>query len=400
MMHFTLAQEWLHREFLSPPNSTQAADTDGLFMFILWVCIVCFVILMGVMAMFVVKYRRRPGVPTQISPSHNTTIELAWSIGPLLVLVPIFFWGFHGYIGKQAAPANAEIIRVTGKKWNWTITYDNGASPQELTKLDSGSEVPVIYVPQGRPIKMIFTSTDVIHAFYIPDFRTKIDVIPNRYTSMWFEALKPNPERVGPDGQVVKDTEGRVKYVDHYVFCAEYCGDNHSDMWAFIRVLPENEYQKVKEELTGPPAAIANDPVKLGAFWARQLGCTNCHRIDPKAPPGSGPDWSRMWLQTEEFTDGTSIDLSDDLTFYNYVRESLFNPGAKIVKGYSNSMSNFTGLVSLKQLDDLIAFMKTLSPKYQAPSAPAEPKLDQPPGSDAANENLRGPVTNPPEDNQ
>lgn len=373
MRHFTLAQQWLHQEFLTPPNSTQAAETDHLFMFILWVCIISFIVLMGAMTLFIFKYRRRPGVPTQISPSHNTTIELAWSIGPLLVMVPIFFWGFHGYIGKQAAPASAEVIRIDGKKWNWSVKYDNGGAPQEFPKLDTGTEVPVIYVPAGRPIKLIFTSIDVIHAFYIPDFRTKIDVIPNRYTSMWFEALEPNPERVGPDGSVVKDAEGNIQYVDHYVFCAEYCGDNHSDMWAYIRVMSAKDYDAKKKELLGPPSAIRNDPIKRGAFWAKSLGCTNCHQMDPNGPVGSGPNWSRMWLQTERFTDGSSIDLSDDLTFHNYVRESVYNPGTKIVEGYSNAMSNYTGLVSLAQLDDLVAYMKTLSPKYVAPAdAPAD----------------------------
>lgn len=374
MMHFTLAQEWLHKEFLSPPNSTQAADTDGLFMFILWVCIVSFFILMGVMGYFIVRYRRRPGVPTQISPAHNTTIELAWSIGPLLILVPIFFWGFHGYIGKQAAPANSEIIRVTGKQWNWLVAYDNGAAPQELIKLASGSEVPVIYIPADRPIKLIFTSTDVIHAFYIPDFRTKIDVIPNRYTSMWFQALEPTKVKIGPDGKVVMGPDGKTPvYNDHHIFCAEYCGDNHSDMWAFLRVLPEAEYQAKKIELTGPPSAIANDPIKLGEFYARQLGCSSCHQLDPKGAAGSAPFWGRMWLQTEHFTDGSSIDLSDDVAFANYVHESVYNPGAKIVQGYSNAMSNFTGLVNEKQLADIMEFMKTLSPKYVPPPAGTPP---------------------------
>lgn len=370
MMH-TLAQNWLHNAFFTQPNSTQAAETDQLFMFILWVCIVSFFVLMGAMGYFILKYRRRPGVPTIISPAHNTTIELAWSIGPLLVLVPIFFWGFHGYIGKQAAPANAEIIRVTGKKWNWSVQYDNGGAPQELVKLDTGSEVPVIYIPAGRPIKLIFTSTDVIHAFYIPDFRTKIDVIPNRYTSMWFQALNPNQQKKGPDGAPLRDAEGHPVLADHYVFCAEYCGDNHSDMWAFIRVLPESEYQIKKKAMLDLPDAIKEFPIKRGEFYARSLGCTACHQMDPNGPEGSGPRWSTMWGHTVEFTNGSSLELKDDETFYNYVRESVYNPGAKVVKGYSNAMSNFTGLVSLQQLDDLIIYMKSLSPDYKPPAAPA-----------------------------
>ncbi len=152
---------------------------------------------------------------------------------------------------------------------------------------------------------------DVLHAFYIPDFRTKIDVIPNRYTSMWFQALDPNPERIGPDGKVVKDKDGNIQYVDHHVFCAEYCGDNHSDMWAYIRVLSEADYKKKKEELLGVPSAIKNDPVKRGEFWAKALGCTNCHPMEA-GKVGSAPFWGRMWGQTEHFVDGSSIDLSDD----------------------------------------------------------------------------------------
>jgi cytochrome c oxidase subunit 2 len=394
MMHSTLAQQWLHDSFFTAPNSTQAADTDHLFMFILWVCIVSFFILMGAMGYFILKYRRRPGVPTIISPAHNTTIELAWSIGPLLVLVPIFFWGFHGYIGKQAAPANAEIIRVTGKKWNWSVQYDNGGAPQELVKLPTGSDVPVIYIPAGRPIKLIFTSTDVIHAFYIPDFRTKIDVIPNRYTSMWFQALSPNQQKLGPDGSPMKDKEGKPIIADHYVFCAEYCGDNHSDMWAYIRVLSETEYQKKKTEMLDVPAAIKNDPVKRGEFYAKALGCTSCHQMDPKGPAGSAPPWASMWGHTVEFVKGDPIELKDDETFFNYVRESVYNPGAKVVKGYSNAMSNFTGLVSLQQLDDLIVYMKSLSPDYKPPTAPAGDGATAP-ATPPANTPAATPPTNP-----
>lgn len=357
----TIGQQFLRDMWLPKANSTQAADTDYLFLFILWVSIVSFVILMGAMFWFMFKYRRRAGVPTIRSVSHNTALELGWSVGPLLILVPIFFWGLKGYVSKQASPAGVEVINVRGYQWNWEVRYSNGATPKELKQSPSGDQmVPVIVVPAGRPVKLIFTSNDVLHAFFIPDFRTKIDVIPNRYTSMWFKPLGVTP--------TTTDAAGKIVYQDHQVYCAEYCGNNHSDMAAFIRVVPDAEYARLKDkysEFEGSPAEIGKQ------IWSQY--CKSCHTIDGKA--STGPSWKNLYQRVEEFTDGTKLDLTDDTVYMNYIRESIYFPQVKIVKGFGPNMNSFQGIIKEKNIPDIAAFIKSVEVSPDAPAnknAPAD----------------------------
>ncbi len=376
---FTLGQQWLHDMWFTKANSTQAAQTDDLFMFILWICIFSFVLLMGAMFYFVARYRRRPGVPTIRSASHNTPLELAWSVGPLLILVPVFFWGFHGYIGKQAAPANAELIRITGEKWQWSAVYSNGASPREYVRGTTDSEIPVLIVPAGRPVKLMLTSKDVIHAFFIPDFRTKIDVDPNRYTSMWFQPLKASPPVLGPDGKQLKDDRGNWLFHDHHVFCAEYCGDNHSEMAAYIRVLEASEFDKMKEMWALPDPN--STPEQLGEFyWGKKFGCRSCHSID--GTKGTGPTWKDLWGRTETFSDGSTLTFDDDVAFANYVRESVLTPQAKIVNGFGPQMNSYQGQIKEAEIQAILAFMKSakVAPAMAAKNPPASAGAAPPAG--------------------
>jgi cytochrome c oxidase subunit 2 len=330
-----LAQSALQRlSFREIANSKVGQETDQLYIFIVWVCIISFVILMGMMMYFVVKYRRAAGggARYQKSPGHNTTLELAWSIGPLIVMVFIFFWGFWGYMDKLAAPGGAEDIRIKGQQWNWSAMYSNGREPgPEALRMLGTKNSPVIYVPAGRPVRLLMTSSDVIHAFYIPAFRTKMDVFPNRYTSITF-----TPERAGEE---------------HEVFCAEYCGQDHSEMAAWIKVVEPAEFEAYK----------ASDPVfesivEKGKFLWRSKGCSACHSIDGTA--GTGPTWKNMWGHAVELTDGTTAMVDE-----NYVRSSVYDPALQLVKGYGPQMNSYRGLVNEDQLFALMAFMKSISDK-------------------------------------
>jgi len=376
-----LGQQFLRDIWFTKANSTQAADTDYLFLFILWISIVSFVILMGAMFYFIIKYRRRKGVPTIRSASHNTALELGWSIGPLLILVPVFFWGMKGYVSKQASPAGVEIINIRGYQWNWSVQYSNGASPREIKNSPSGDQkVPVIIVPRDRPVKLIFTSNDVLHAFFIPDFRTKIDVIPNRYTSMWFQTLEETPSTI--------NAQGKVEYADHPVFCAEYCGNSHSDMSAFIRVLPNDEFDRLKAEYSEPDINLP--PAERGKqLWSQY--CKSCHSIDGKA--GTGPSWKNLFGRTEEFADGSTLDLTDDVVFNNYIRESVYSPQAKIVKGYGPNMNSFQGIIKEKFLPDLFAFIKSPEVSPDAPVNKNPPAGGTPPATPPAAPGATPPVT-------
>lgn len=328
----------IERMFMSARSSEYAGSHDFVFMVVFWMSVAFFFVVMGPYAYFIVKYRRRPGVPAQRSVSHNTPLELAWSILPLLLLCVLFFMGFEVFIDGQIAPANAETINVRGKKWNWSLTYDNGAQTKEFENLVA-VDVPVFAIPADRPIRLLLDSEDVIHCFYVPDFRKKIDIFPNRYSTMWFQAAKAGQR--------------------HYVFCAEYCGDQHSQMAAILDVLTPDDYAKWKINNVLDPKSMY--PADYGAFLYKSQGCNACHSVDPKKTPGTGPAWWDVWGQTEEIEGGGQVTVDE-----NYVRESIYTPAAKVVKGFPNQMNSFQGLIDPNGVNAIIAYMKTLSDEGQA----------------------------------
>lgn len=353
---------WLHRIwFRSEGASTQAVDTDNIYMFIMWVCIISFGLLLIPIVWFPIKYRRAKQATNYMqSPSHNTPLELTWSIVPLLVMTVMFIWGFKGYVAKLAAPSDAEEITIRGQKWSWTPVYRNGAGTDQTTRLtDTKYDVPVIYVPAGRPVKLIMVSTDVIHAFYIPDFRTKMDVFPNRYTSMWFQPMEPTVQS-GDDAVVDKVTGKALK--GHKVFCAEYCGTNHSEMAGLIVVLPEAAYEKKVHELATkfPDGSWA----KAGAEIAKRKGCFACHSVD--GAKNTGPTWQNMYGDTHSYTDGSTHKVDED-----WLRENIAYSQKRVVSGFANSMPVFAGQINDNEMFAIIAYIKTLS------TTTPKPELDK-----------------------
>lgn len=368
--------------FRSPTENAAAAPTDNLFMWILWFSVICFVGLMFVMMYWVVVYRRRPGVPPTPSPGHNTPLELAWTIIPLIPLAYIFFTGFDTYLRKLVAPANAYEIIITGKKWAWSAKYPNGAE-SAITKALGARPQPVFPVPGGVPVKLRMSSQDVIHSFWIPDMRMKQDVVPNRYTSYWFQAQDPSLS--GADVQIAKDGDGTglepgTPYRDHWVFCAEYCGDLHAEMLGIIRVVPEAAFTTLVAGMTGANLS----PVDLGRKLYVSRGCNACHSID--GGKNTGPTFQNLYARAHEFTDGSALS-TEDMTgdgFANYVRESILVPGAKIVKGYPNQMPSFQGQFNDREINAMIAFIKSISDKAPQDEPAAEGAA--PAGGEAAPE--------------
>lgn len=358
-MNFLLAQAgaegtawrkfWLGKTLNASP---EASHTEFLYMFILWVNIISFVIVMGMMFYFIFKYRRSAQKTNyQVSVAHNTPLELAWSIIPLIVMVPIFWWGFKGYIGKLASPSDSEEIMVRGYQWTWDITYRTGATPlptadewKQRAVTQSGDLNPVFAVPAGRPVRFIFNSSDVIHAFYIPDFRTKIDVTPNRYTSIWFQ-----PEPLAP-GKDKVDAQGHL-YREHTVFCAEYCGNDHSEMAAVMRVIPSEDYDKLIRTWTEPPDSWTLVDIGRALFQSK---CSSCHTIDGK--PSTGPTWKDMYGHQVELNNGKTVPADED-----YIRRSIITPGVEVVKGFQANMPSFQGQLKPAQIDALVLFIKSLS---------------------------------------
>jgi cytochrome c oxidase subunit 2 len=325
--------------FGSAGASEQAKQTESLFMYILWVNIISFVLLMVLVGWFVFKYRRSKQAENyQVSASHNTPLELAWSIIPLLVMVPIFYYGFTGYVAKLAAPSDAEVIHIYGQKWNWRAVYRNGAESQQQTQLTKVEyDVPEFVVPAGRPVKLIMTSDDVLHAFFIPAFRTKMDVIPNRYTSMWF---------------LPENTPG----AEYDVFCAEYCGEKHSEMAAKIKVLPPDEYEKqIIAWASGPGPDVTM--LEWGKKLYKSKSCFTCHSVD--GSPNTGPTWKNHFGNEHEYTDG-SRHVADE----QWLSENILAAQKHVIKGFPASMPNYQGQLKPFDLQALVLYIKSLSEKH------------------------------------
>jgi cytochrome c oxidase subunit 2 len=219
----------------------------------------------------------------------------------------------------QIAPKDAIEVKVTGQKWFWSFTYDNGiVSTNELV------------VPVGKPVRLLMSSKDVIHSFYVPGFRIKMDVLPNRYTITWFEATHT----------------GRFD-----LFCSEYCGKSHSEMIGSVRVVTDREYGEWQEANFTLGEGLT--PEEWGAQLYQTKACITCHSID--GSPNTGPTFKGIMGRSEKMKDGSTIVVDE-----NYLRESILNPQAKVVEGYAPVMPTYQGVLRNEEIDALIAYMKSL----------------------------------------
>lgn len=380
-----LTSGFWHKLWLRSQPATELGESaDWMFMFLWWFCVVWFVFLMGLMVFFIVKYRRFKGKAAPVSPSHSTPLEITWTVVPTILLAGIFYVGFRDYMKTMTPAGNAMELRLAGQKWLWRMEYPNGFT------VDSGSSgayigaepSPVFYVPAETPIKLRMNSADVMHSFWIPDFRIKQDVMPNRFTYMSFTAKAP-----GSDAARMPETDGMAKsptpnpmryqvappfikelagtpYTDHWVFCAEYCGELHSEMMAIIRVVPKEAYAKWLE-LTQEKAE-SGSPIEVGARIYK-ANCASCHSIDGQT--GTGPTWKNWYGYEHDYVDGSKI-MADE----NHMVESIRVPAKHIRGGYQNQMTAWSeSMLSPKKVDALIAYMKSLSDKGPAPDASGAP---------------------------
>lgn len=360
----TLADGFWRDLWLKHPAATEAGrETDFMFMWLWWFCVVWFVGLMVLMVILVIKYRRRPGTVAPKSPSHNTALEITWTIIPTLFLVWIFFQGFWGYINKLVAPGHAIDMNLTAFKWGWQLNYPNGAETPTTGRVGF-RDIPVFYMPANTPVRLKMTSKDVLHAFWVPDFRIKQDVVPNRMMTVWFQAEGPagasDPKLVhthptiDPASADFKKRPDLValsgaQYTEHLVFCAEYCGTEHSEMAAFIRVVDPAVYEAWHTAIGTP-----SDPIELGKRL-HKTKCASCHTVD--GSPSTGPTWKDMYGKMETLADNSQV-LVDDA----YILESIYDPGKRIVKDFEKqNMTSFRGLLNEAQAKGLIEYMKSIS---------------------------------------
>lgn len=307
--------------WLPEQAAVNAHDVDWVFNYIFGICLFFFLLIAGLTIYFVLKYRRRPGDPIdpEYSPTHNTPLEVLWTGIPLVLVITMFYYGFAGYLDLYTPPENAIEIQVHAEKWNWTFTYPNGWTDSEL------------HVPVDRNIRLVMSSSDVIHSFFVPAFRTKMDVVPGRYHKTWFRATRPGKYRI---------------------FCAEYCGTSHSDMLSWIHVYPPGGYETWLAEVE--ETFYERPPAEVGRDLFLKFGCPQCHNVD-SAAAGIGPSLKNLFGRTEVLDDGTSLEVDE-----NYVRESILYPQAKKVAGYDPVMPTFSGRLDDRDVDALIAYLKSL----------------------------------------
>ena len=310
--------------------ATTAGQVDALYIFLVLLSAFMSAAIFVMILVFATRYRRRHGrVAEPIEGSMP--LEITWSIIPLGVFMVIFVWGAVIFFRERTPPAGASEIYVVAKQWMWKLQHEEGQR-----------EINELHVPLGRDVKMIMTSQDVIHSFYVPAFRIKQDVVPGRYTTMWF-----HPTKAGT----------------YHLFCAEYCGTQHSGMIGQVVVMEPAQYQAW---LGGGGAS--GSLAQSGQTLFEQLGCSTCHRLDVQ---GRGPNLKGLFGKTVQLEDGRSV-VADE----NYIRESILNPSAKVVSGFKPIMPVFQGLVSEEQLNELVAYLKSLNPP--ASGAAGTPNLQSP----------------------
>jgi cytochrome c oxidase subunit 2 len=307
---------------LLPANqgSSFASEVDFKFMSLFWLSVVLFVVVIGPMTYFAWRYRYKAG---RVTPhqTHNTTLEVVWTAIPTLICFAIFLWGVNGYMKFAVPPGEALEVQVVGKQWLWTFEYPDGTR-----------SVNELHVPVNKNVRLVMTSEDVLHDFYVPDMRIKRDIIPGRYVQEWFRAA---PNSIGV----------------HTSTCAEYCGKGHSDMQAKVFVDTPADYEKWMA--TGGTEYLDYSPEAWGKIQYERKGCSTCHSIDGSA--SKGPSWKGIWGKMEKLNNGTTV-LVDEA----YVRESMMFPQAKIVAGFDPIMPTFQGLLRENEITGLIAFIKSL----------------------------------------
>jgi cytochrome c oxidase subunit 2 len=334
--------EWLRSAMLPPQGSAFAAEVDTLYMALFWLSVFLFIGIAFPAIYFAWRYRYKPG---RVTPhqTHNTLLEIIWSVIPLLLCVGIFFWGLYGWMEYSVAPGESMQIQISAKKWVWSFEYPDGT--RTLNE---------IHVLINKPVQFVMTSEDVLHDFFVPDMRVKHDIVPGRYTQVWFTP---------------------TVHGEHHVTCAEYCGKGHSDMQAKLVVDTQEEFDKFM--LTGGTEweDYKGKPADWGKLQYERKGCKTCHSIDGSKTPQGGPSWKGIWGKMEEMNDGKKV-LVDEA----YVRESMMQPQAKIVKGYDPIMPTFQGLLRETEIQGLEAFIKSLgSDPSSGPPAPTVLALPPPP---------------------
>lgn len=305
--------------------STFAAHVDWLYFYLILVSVAFSIPIVVAIFIFAIKYRETEKFATPEEMHGSMVLETVWSIIPFVVSMTIFLGGAIIFFEQFTPPEDSMEIYVVGKQWMWKAQHQTGQR-----------EINELHIPVGHNVKLTMTTEDVLHSFYVPAFRTKADVVPGRYTYLWFNATKPG------------------KY---HLFCAEYCGLNHSGMGGWVYVMEQRDFDNW---LSGNTSG--QTPVEAGKdLFTNKLGCASCH--------AGGPAQRGAKLENVFNTDvhlvGGDVVKADE----NYIRNSILNPSSQVVEGFQPIMPTFKGQVTEEQLNALIAYIKSLSPNAAASTA-------------------------------
>ena len=304
-----------------PTQGTQISKhVDNLYGFLLVASLVSCAILIGGMIYFVLKYKRRSNNDKTAYITHDTRLEILWSVIPLIIFLIVFAWGWVVYHDMRVVPPNAMEVHVTGKQWAWTTEYKSGVKSNEIV------------VPVNRDVKVILSSDDVIHSFYVPSFRIKQDAVPGRYTDVWFRA-----EKLG----------------EFHVFCTEFCGTSHSGMITKLKVVSQDDFDKwliAESEVGSLPLA------ERGAKIFQTRACASCHNVDNPATK-VGPSLLNVYGHDVALEGGQTVKADE-----TFLRDSILDPQKQIVKGFGprSAMTPYQGQLSEEEMKALIEYIKTL----------------------------------------
>ena len=307
--------------------STIAPRVDHLFYAVAGVTSAVAIAIFVTMIVFGLRYRagsdapRAEDVPAAQARARRR-VEIAWTVTPLLLFLGAFAWAARLYVLRADTPADAVEVYVVAKQWMWKLQHPGGQR-----------EIDEFHVPRGQPVKLVMTSQDVIHSFFVPAFRLKQDVLPGRYTALWFTATKA----------------GR-----YHLFCAEYCGTDHARMGGDIVVMEPPDYQRWLEARAGGP-----DMAGRGEALFRQFGCSGCHGQNAAV---HAPNLAGLFGRPVPLADGTTV-VADE----RYVRDSILLPQKEVTAGYAPIMPSFAGQIGEDDILDLIAYIKSLAPTKERP---------------------------------
>jgi cytochrome c oxidase subunit II len=312
---------WLGFRLFPEQASTIAGPVDALLLFLIGVSALFAGLIFLTVIVFAIKYRRRSEKERPRHTQVSVALEVLWTVIPLGLTMVMFGWGAWIYFTMSRPPADAIEIFVVGKQWMWKLQHPDGQR-----------EINELHVPMGRPVKLTMTSEDTIHSFFVPEFRVKKDVVPGRYSTVWFQATKPG---------------------EYHLFCTQYCGTNHANMIGRIVVMTPEAYQAWLKG-GGPSISLA----AAGEALFQQKGCASCHLPDGKGP---APSLVGLFGKPVKLSTGATVTADEA-----YIRESILDPLAKIVAGYQPIMPPFKGLLSEDQLLQIIAYIKSLATEQKA----------------------------------